>query len=263
MKYILVTGAGGGMGREVVKQLAMKGYTVFAMDKISLEPAERVVPIIADIADTDELQRAFEEVCSYTDTLYAIIHFAGVYMLNSLVEISDEDFLNIFNVNIIGAYRVNKLFHTLLKSGSRILITTSELATLEPLPFTGLYSVTKAALDKYAASLRMELQLKNFSVSVLRPGAIQTGMLDVSVNQLDKFAHNTQLYQLNALRFRKIVQRVEAKCLSADKLANKVLKIMECTRPRPIYSINRNPLLMLLDLLPVSVQNWIIKQILK
>ena len=47
----------------------------------------------------------------------------------------------------------------LLKKGSKIIITTSELAPLDPVPFTGSYAVTKGALDKYAYSLRMELQL--------------------------------------------------------------------------------------------------------
>ena len=64
----------------------------------------------------------------------------------------------------------------MLKNGSKILITTSELAPLDPLPFTGIYAVTKGALDKYAYSLRMELQLLGMRVSVLRAGAVDTGI---------------------------------------------------------------------------------------
>ena len=129
--------------------------------------------------------------------------------------------------------------------GSRIIITTSELAPLDPLPFTGLYAVTKAALDKYAYSLRMELQLLGHRVIVLRPGAVQTGLLGVSTSRLDEFCANTQIYQCNAARFRDIVNRVEARSIAPEKIALRVLQALTARHPRYVCSINRNPLLLL------------------
>ena len=78
--------------------------------------------------------------------------YAGVYMLDSLVEMETESFKKIFDINVNGVFLVNKIFLPLLKKDSRILITTSELAPLDPLPFTGIYAITKSALDKYAAT---------------------------------------------------------------------------------------------------------------
>ena len=74
---------------------------------------------------------------------------------------------------------------------------------LDPLPFTGIYAVTKAALDKYAYSLRMELQLLGIGVSVLRAGAVDTGMLGASTDALDRFYDSTRLYTCNAERFKR------------------------------------------------------------
>lgn len=71
-------------------------------------------------------------------------------MLGSMVEMSGERFERIFRINLFGAARVNRCFMPLLGEGSRIVMTTSELA---PLPFTGIYAVSKSALDKYAYSL--------------------------------------------------------------------------------------------------------------
>ena len=150
-----------------------------------------------------------------------------------------------------------------MKNGSKILLTTSELAPLDPLPFTGVYAVTKAALDKYAYSLRMELQLLGISVSVLRAGAVSTGMLGVSTTALDRFCENTALYQCNAERFKKIVCGVEAKSVPPEKIANKTAAILRKKRMKFAYSINRNPLLRLLNALPKSWQCAIIKKILK
>ena len=263
MKDILVTGAYGGMGLAAVELLAKEGYRVFALDLKVGEPKENVIPIESDVTNEDKVTEAYNKVASLTDNLCGIIHFAGIYMLDSLVEMSAESFKRIFDVNLYGVFLVNKTFLPLLKKGSRIIITTSELAPLDPLPFTGIYAVTKSALDKYAYSLRMELQLLGIGVSVLRAGAVNTGMLGASTNALDKFCNGTHLYSCNAKRFKSIVDRVEARHISTEKLAKKAYKILKKKRPSFAYSINRNPLLLLLNILPKRLQLWIIKLILK
>lgn len=263
MKDIVVTGAYGGMGRATVKALSKGGFRVFALDKRVGEAEENVIPIETDVTDEKSVLAAADAISSYTDTLYAVIHFAGIYMLDSLVEMESEKFRRIFDVNMYGAFLVNKSLLPLLKSGSRVIITTSELAPLDPLPFTGIYAVTKGALDKYAYSLRMELQLLGISVSVLRAGAVDTGMLGVSTSALDRFCEGTKLYSCNAARFKKIVDMVEARCVKPQKIAKKVIRILKKRKPTFAYSINRNPLLLLMNLLPKGMQLFAIKLILK
>jgi len=263
MKYILVTGAYGGMGIKTVSALAENGYYVFALDKSVAEPAENVMPLEADVTSEDSLRRAYEKVSGITDRLDAIVHFAGIYVLDSLVEIERHDFERAFGINFFGVFSVNKIFLPLMKSGSRIVITTSELARLDPLPFTGIYALTKGALDKYAYSLRMELQLLGISVSVLRAGAVNTGMLDVSTDALDRFCGGTTLYSCNAERFKKIVDSVEARRVPPEKIARKVMKILGKRSPKFSYNINLNPLLILLDVLPRRLRFFIIRQVLK
>ena len=263
MKSILVTGAYGGMGKATIKRLSEQGYQVFALDIKAGEPLENVISIATDITSEQSISEAFDKVKSQTDNLYAIIHFAGVYMLNSLVEMKTEDFDRIFDINFRGVYLVNKIFLPLLKNGSKILITTSELSPLDPLPFTGIYAVTKSALDKYAYSLAMELQLLGIRVSVLRAGAVETNMLGASTTALDRFCNSTTLYSCNATRFKKIVDSVEARSIAPAKIAKKSVRIIEKKKPRFAYSINRNPLLLLLNILPKKFQLWIIKRILK
>ena len=260
---ILVTGAYGGMGRATTLALKDKGFHVFALDKCVAEPEEGITPIQADLTNEQSVQMAFEQVSQHTSNLFAIVHFAGIYLLNSLVEMDSADFDRIVNVNLTGAFLVNKHFLPLLGNNSRIVITTSELATLDPLPFTGIYAVTKAALDRYAYSLRMELQLLGIKVSVLRAGAVATDMIGVSTTALDSFVNKTQLYSCNATRFKQIVDSVEARSIAPVKVAKKVCGILNKRNPRFAYSINRNPLLLILNAMPKSFQCWVIKQILK
>lgn len=263
MKYILVTGAYGGMGRATVRLLKDQGFCVFALDRNVGEAEQNIIPLQADITDEQSIKAAAESVKKITDELFAIVHFAGIYMLDSLVEMDSEKFERIFRVNLFGSFLVNKIFLPWLHKGSRIVMTTSELAPLDPLPFTGIYAVTKSALDKYAYSLRMELQLIGVSVSVIRTGAVKTGMLGVSTDALDKFCTQTKLYKCNADRFRRIVDSVEAKSVPPEKIAAKTLKILGSVNPAFAYNINRNPLLRLLNLLPKRLQLNIIRQVLK
>ena len=263
MKDILVTGAYGGMGRATVQALVRAGYRVIALDRAVGDAEEGIVPIEADLLREDSIAAAFEIVQGYTDSLSAIVHFAGVYMLDSLVEMSPDAFRRIFEINLHGVFLINKTFLSLMGKGGRILITTSELAPLDPLPFTGIYAITKAALDKYAYSLAMELQLLGITVSVLRAGAVDTDMLGASTDALDRFCENTALYSCNAARFKKIVDRVEARRISREKLAKKAVSILHKRKPAFAYSINRNPLLLLLNCLPKRFQLWVIGRVLR
>ena len=263
MKAVVITCAYGGMGKALAEKLAKEGCCVFAIDKKVEEPKENIIPIEADITCEKSVEAAFELVNSHTDSVSAIVHFAGIYLLDSLVEMDKDAFDRIFDVNVKGAFLVNKIFLPLLGKGSRILITTSELAPLDPLPFTGIYAVTKAALDKYAYSLRMALQLLGINVSVLRAGAVETDMLGVSTDYLDRFCSETKLYSCNATRFKNIVDSVESRCISPNKIAEKAASILKKRKPRFAYSVNRNPLLLLLNMLPKSLQLWAIKMVLR
>ena len=262
-KYVLVTGASGGMGYAAARALAGEGYKVIGLDICGCSDKDGIRMIEADITSEDSVIRAIEKVREITDSLYAILHFAGIYMLDSLVEMSGDRVKKIYDVNLFGAIRINRIFLPMLSAGSRIVITTSELAPLDPLPFTGIYAITKAALDKYAYSLRMELQLLGISVSVLRPGAVDTGMIVKSVEELDKFIETTSLYSCNAERFKSIVDSVEARRVPAEKIGRLSAKILKAKNPRQVYSINRNPLLILLGVLPRRLQTGIIRLILK
>ena len=262
MKNIVIT-AYGGMGREAVNRLAVMGWRVFALDKKVQIPQGNIIPVETDVTSAESVAAAATVVRQYTERLDGVVHFAGIYMLDSLVEMEEAAFQRIFDVNVKGAFLINKTFLPFLQKGSHILMVTSELAPLDPLPFTGIYAVTKAALDKYAYSLRMELQLLGIYVSVLRAGAVETPMLGVSTDHLDRFCKNTALYCCNAQRFQRIVNGVEARSIPAERLAKRTVKILQKRNPRFAYSINRNSLLLLLNMLPKGLQLWAIRMILK
>lgn len=265
MKYIVVTGSCGGMGKSTIKELLNKGYGVIALDINKSDDLNlpNVNQIICDVTSEESVQQAFEMTFSITQEIYSIIHFAGMYVMDSLVEIEYPNLDKIFKVNFFGVYLINKTFLPLLNKGSRIITITSELAPLNPLPFTGIYAITKSTLDKYCYSLRMELQLLGIEVAVLRAGAVQTAMLGESTSSLDKFCEKTKLYNCNAKNFRNIVNKVETKCIPPEKIATKVIKMIETKNLKFAYKINANKYLRILSKMPKKFQFWIIRKILK
>ena len=262
MGNYLITGAAGGMGSALCRMLTARGNRVWGLDRAPAASPEDWTLIPADVTDGGSLQAALERIGKEAGSLDGIVHTAGVYDLNSLAEMPEEDFLRDFNVNLFGVFRVNRLFLPLLAPGGRIVIVTSELAPLPVLPFTGVYAVTKAALDKYAEALRMELQLLDHPVVVLRPGAVDTGMLPASTEKLAKFCGETALYSFSAARFRRIVERVEARSVPPERAAALLLRVLQVPRPKPVYTLNRNPMLLLFRLLPQCLRLWAIRTIL-
>ncbi len=267
MGNYLVTGARGGMGSAICRMLAENGHRVWGIDRASDGDAggqaDGIAVLSADLTDREALEAAAVRIGEEAVALDGIVHAAGIYDLNSLVEMPEEDFVRDFDVNLFAVFRVNRLFVPLLKPGGRVAMISSELAPLRPMPFTGIYAVTKTAVEQYAAALRMELQLLGHRVVVIRPGAVKTGMLPASTAKLDRFCEQTALYRCNADRFRRIVNRVEARNVPPERIARTVKKALTAKRPKRTYCVNRNPLLLLYGALPAGVQLWAIRKILE
>ena len=250
------------MGRAVCERLKNEGSNVIGLDRATGGEGEEDYYSV-DLCSEESVTAAFSEIREKYGKISAIVHLAGMYDLGSLVEMDGERLKRIFEVNFFAVCRVNRIFLPMLEQGGRIIITSSELAPLDPLPFTGLYGVTKSAVEKYAFSLRMELNLLGYKVSLLRPGAVRTGMIGVSTDRLTEFCEGTSLYSCNAKRFRKIVDSVETKNIPPEKIAKKVSRILRARCPKYVYNVNRNLLLRLLSTLPDRIQTWIIALILK
>ena len=150
MQTVLLIGAGGGMGKASERLLTEAGYRVIGLDR-------KDAAYTCDVTDPAEVQTAYDAVSAAVDELFAIVYMAGIYDTDSLIEIDEERMRRIFEVNFFGAYRTIRTFHPMLRKDGRIILITSELAPLDPLPFTGLYGITKTALERYAFSLAMEI----------------------------------------------------------------------------------------------------------
>ncbi|MBQ6076970.1 MAG: SDR family NAD(P)-dependent oxidoreductase [Clostridia bacterium] len=261
MKTVLLIGAGGGMGSACARMLLRQGYRVIGLDREGTVVPEGAAFVPIDVTDPASVQSACEALQG--TALDAIAYMAGVYDTGSLIEIDEARMRRIFEVNVFGAYRAIKAFFPLLRENGRVVLVTSELAPLDPLPFTGLYGVTKGTLEQYAFSLAMELQLIGVMVSVIRPGAVETPLIGRSVERIESFAVNTEHYPECAERFLYVTHKVESRSVPPEAVAKKLIRILSAKRSRFLYTLNTSPLLKLYGILPKQWKLFAIKTYLK
>ena len=260
---LLITGAASGIGNAVAEALTSRGHKVYGVDIAPARNRDNFCGFLADITDASSLEHVSGYLSDHAVVLDGIIHIAGIHIMASLVESDYERMKKTVEVNLCGAMLVNRIFHRHLAKNGRIVIVTSEVASFDPMPFNGLYNVTKTALDSYSQALRQELNLIGQRVITVRPGAVQTPLCSGSVKATETLAETTVLYQKQAKNFSRLAARFMGRPIAPEALAALICKAVTAKHPRLIYKKHRNPGLVLLNLLPKRWQCGVIKWLLK
>lgn len=263
MKTILVTGAASGIGRAAAAYFAERGYTVLALDILEMPAGEGIRPFLADVTDEASLLAVRETLAAEGVILDAILTVAGMHRMASLVEGDFEVVRRLLDVNLLGVMLTNRIFHSLLAPGGRVVILTSEVGTYQPLPFNGLYTVSKNALESYAQALRQELSLLGQRVVTVRPGAVETPLVGGTLAAAERLEQKTRLYRREAVHFTRLTARFMGTPIKPEKLAPTIFRAVTAKHPRLSYAKHRHPGLVLLSCLPKRLQCAIVGLLLK
>lgn len=258
---ILITGAASGIGLAAANCFKNKGHSVYAVDIRKAQSAE--VSFEADIRDEGALNAIKEQLVAEGVEFDAIITVAGVHTMAALAESDFCDMKRLIDINLLGTMLTVRVFHELLSKSGRVVIVTSEVATYTPMPFNGLYNVSKTALDCYADALRQELNLLGQKVIAVRPGAVQTPLASSSADSTDKLAESTVLYSAESKHFASLVKKFTGTPMPPEKFAKTLYRATTAKHPRLAYSKHRNIGLVFLNILPKRLQCAIIKMLLK
>lgn len=262
MAAVLVTGAASGIGKACAKYFEEKEYTVYALDKNTPEKSENIIPFSADIRDFSEMQRIADGLSAQGVVLDAIIAAAGIHDMLSLAEGDAERIERLIGINLTGTMLSVRAFHPLLKKSGRVIIVTSEVATYDPLPFNGLYNISKSALECYAVTLRQELNLIGQKVITVRPGSTATPLAKGSGISAEALAEETVLFKNQAKHFSRLTEKFTGTPIAPEQIAKLIYKAATKKRPRLSYAKNRHAGLVLLSLLPKGMQCRIVKMLL-
>ena len=261
---VLVTGASGGIGYAVTQYFAENGVRVYACDIREREFLNENIRFFKlDISNPDDVQKASERLRDQGVTLDAIVNIAGIFTIDSFIEIPIDTLQKIVDINFLGAVYVNKYFHSLLKKDGRILVTTSEVAPLQPMPFNSIYNATKTALESYTQGLRQELNLLGQRVITIRPGAFNTELAQGSLVKTKELTDKTVLYKGQSKKFYSLVKMFMGKPMAPEKIAPTYYRALTAKRPKLVYKKHLNPLLLLMNILPKRLQCFAVKMLIK
>lgn len=180
----LVTGASSGIGAEMARRLAAKGFRVVAMARRSDE-LERlaagnpgVVPMTGDVTDRDAMERAVAEIERDHGPIALALLNAGAYFADQDEDVGDS-FYRTFEVNLLGTAHVLGPLTRLMKSRGRGQIAiTASVAGYGGLPRAAAYSSSKAALIALCESLKFTLDGAGVTIQVICPGFVKTPLTD-------------------------------------------------------------------------------------
>lgn len=189
MNYALVTGGGGGLGFELVKEHLKAGFTVFALEinvsdqlkNLQENAPERLFIEPCDIGSTESVEKAMEDVKAHTDHLDRLFNNAGIHRFEDWVELdqTDLDFVPyMYNVNAVGPLRVVKAALPLLKPGAVIVNTSSEAASLtdQTATINYAYAMSKAGMNMGARIMDNWLRPRGVRTIMIHPGRMRTAM---------------------------------------------------------------------------------------
>lgn len=185
-KRALVTGGSRGIGAAIARRLAAEGAAVAvnyvadqsSADKLVAELTDKghqVAAFRADVSDPAQTHNLVGQVVEALGGLDILASNAGVEHFGALESITDADFDRVFRINVAGQLFATQAAVAAMKSGGRILLTSSVSARIAVHSHT-LYAASKAAVSAIALNLAPELAERGIAINAIAPGGTATDM---------------------------------------------------------------------------------------
>ncbi|MGO8957152.1 MAG: 3-oxoacyl-ACP reductase FabG [Streptosporangiaceae bacterium] len=176
-RSVLVTGGNRGIGLAIARRLAAGGDDVTVTSR-SGEPVDELTVASCDVRDTSQVDAAFKIAEEAHGPVEVLVANAGINKDQLLALMSEDDFADVLNTNLTGAYRVAKraVRGMIRLRRGRIILISSVVGLLGSAGQAN-YAASKAGLVGFARSLARELASRNITVNVVAPGLVDTDMM--------------------------------------------------------------------------------------
>lgn len=209
MKNVLITGASKGIGASCARIFAEKGYNVVANYNKSEKSAINLYNELrddnynieifkADISKREEVKSMIDFTVRKFKTIDILINNAGVSQEKLFIDVTDEEFENIMNINLKGAFICSQeALKYMLPEKKGKIINISSMWGVVGASCEVHYSISKAGLIGMTKALAKELGPSNIQVNAIAPGVIETEMLkDYTKEELEVLKNETPLMTL-------------------------------------------------------------------
>ncbi len=240
--YTLITGAGGGLANQIIKNIPGEYIALSHSNNpiiLSDTKNNNLIQFSVDLTSLESIKTLVDKLSGYK--INSIIHCAGKYQTAPLFSTPISEIENIMYVNIIGPIYLTQLLLPQLDVESKILFMGSDSSFIS-LPYTIPYSMSKFSTDALVEALRIELQPFKIYVSMIVAGNFDTGLLEKSLEKLKQYSPNLPD------RFQKEFELIRDKLLSSESSGFKSPRdIIQCiynwkndSKPKKYYTCMNN-----------------------
>jgi NAD(P)-dependent dehydrogenase (short-subunit alcohol dehydrogenase family) len=185
-KVVLITGAGGGIGRATVHLFAKKGWRVIGVDRAAFGdgfPPDGLF-IQADISHPEATEQIFAQARAFTTTLDALVNNAAVQVAKPLVETTVEEWDGVMASNLRSVFLFVKLAYPLLKAAEGgAVVNVSSVHAVQTSANIAAYAASKGGLLALTRAMAIEFARDNIRVNTVLPGAVDTPMLRAGLDR--------------------------------------------------------------------------------
>ena len=249
-RAVLVTGASKGIGEACALRLDEAGWHVFAgvrraedADSLRQRASDRLLPLFLDVTKADQVAAAASAIRERTAGrgLDGLVNNAGIAVGGPLEFLPLDELARQLEVNVLGQVAVFQALRDELRRARGRLVFIGSVAGRSALPLVGAYAASKFALEAVADSLRVELRPAGIDVVLIEPGRVATPIWRTSLDRADRNLESMppeleSRYGVAMSRVRRFIER-DAGGLSADAVADVVLRALRAARPRPRYVV--------------------------
>lgn len=247
IKWVVVTGASSGIGREIALSLQQYGYRVIATarrkkDLIALQRMG-LTAVMLELSDETAVSIAAADILQQCGgTLFALINNAAYGQPGAVEDISRAALEQQFAVNLFGTHQLTcALLPALRNAASGRIVNISSVLGLVAFPWQGAYNASKYALEGLTDTLRLELHGSSVAVSLIEPGPIRSSFRN---NAMQAFNNKVDWHDS---RHADNYQRISNYYSASDHptpftgtpgdVVKRVLHALRATCPKPRYYV--------------------------
>lgn len=232
---ILITGITSGFGKAMAEQLHADGHSVYGTHRKATEFIPGVHYIKAESTVQSDVEKAVKEVMDVEGKIDVFINNAGMGIGGPLEFCTIEDCQRQMDVNFMGMVRyIKEIVPIMREQGHGHIICFSSIGGLIGLPYQGMYSASKFAIEGYCEALRLEVSGFGINVTTIEPGDFATSFTAQRKSVTDPQVHKIYTGYARSLAS---IEKDESTGLKPEYLAKKIRRIICARRPGYHYVI--------------------------
>jgi len=253
-RIVVITGASKGIGKAAAAAFFRNGDTIYDLSRNgSSDEVSRHVS--CDVTSETDCNRAIESILQTAERIDVLLLNAGFGISGPVETTTIEAAQRQFDVCLFGAVRVLKAALPALRSSKGIVLFTSSVAGVVPIPYQAFYSAAKASINSLVMALRNELRGTGIRVAAVLPGDVKTEFTSARI----KNPVNAELYP-NEIRSVQKMEHDEQHGMAPERIAERFVRLSMKHHPKPFCSVgfSYSAILVLMKILPAGLANRII-----